>query len=261
MPIDKICEGCAKPYRVPPARASSRFCSKACFDVAQTGERKSVDCETCGTAFLAAKDHGVWQRFCRRDCFRSQGGNDAESRVPVSCASCGGVFVPDRANRTYCSVSCRGAGMRTAEDRNCINCGAAFTMIPSFAKKRPEESCCSAECRAAYYTDARSSGWKGGSYLSECAGHRFTLLVRPGYVGKYIQDHRLAASRALGRPVERGEVVIHINRNKADNRTENLFVCGSMSEFSKMRNGSLPWPKKSNIVAAASPAPLTADTF
>jgi len=74
-----------------------------------------------------------------------------------------------------------------------------------------------------------------------------TLLVRPGYVGKYIGDHRLVASRAIGRLVTRNEFVIRINRNPEDNRPENLFICESNSEFSKRRNGSLPWPTDSNL--------------
>ena len=74
-----------------------------------------------------------------------------------------------------------------------------------------------------------------------------TLLVRPGYVSKYIGDHRLAASRAIGRVVTRDEFVIRLNRNPDDNRPENLFICKSNSEFSRRRNGSLPWPTASNL--------------
>jgi hypothetical protein len=158
------------------------------------------------------------------------------------------MFVPDRDYRVYCSIKCKHDGLKKGEERACINCGTAFFLSPSSVKKRHPESCCSTECRFAYYKEGRSAEWEGGHYLSEQAGHAFTLLVRPGYVGKYIQDHRLVAGQSLGRPVERGEVVVFINRNKSDLRPENLFLCGSMSEYAKRRSGSLPWPSKSNVL-------------
>ena len=39
--------------------------------------------------------------------------------------------------------------------------------------------------------------------------------------------HRHMAEMKLGRPLQRGEVVHHINRNKQDNRPSNLFVFAS----------------------------------
>lgn len=213
----------------------------------QTGARRITACRTCGIEFSAKQDHGVWQKYCCRTCFTGQGGTPLEA---IACGSCGSVFVPDQRGRVYCSKKCSHAGMRKGEEKTCVNCGGTFYLSPSIAKQRRQESCCSTECRQAYYTEERSKEWEGGNYMSEHAGHSFTLLVRPGYVGKYIQDHRLAASQALGRPVERGEVVIAINRDKTDVRPENLFVCGSMSEYARMRSGSLAWPEVSNIVAA-----------
>ena len=272
MPIDKNCEVCGKHYRVPPARASSRFCGNGCANAAQTGERRKANCKTCGAEFVSKKDHGVWKQFCCRECFLRQGGENVHipkeqtgtpPRIPKECEQCQSLFEAGRSStagrgdgyRLYCSTKCAHEAKVNRQQRTCVNCGQEFCLPPSSTARRPDESCCSWECRNEYYKADRASRWQGGQYHSDLAGHGFTFLERPDYVGKYMQDHRLTASRAMGRLVERGEVVIHINKDKTDNRPSNLFVCGSMSEYAKIRSGSLPWPTASNIRPAGKSQP------
>lgn len=252
MPIHKTCEHCHKGYTVPPARAAkTRFCSMACRNANdRTAERRELQCDACGDSFVAKADHGVWPRFCSRNCFLSQCVRPQEKH----CATCGGLFLAGRAHhesddglRTYCSKACQVEGLKLGGEYQCLNCDAPFYLSPAAIRQRGKPGCCSVECQRAFYTGARSAGFKGGFYTHTQAGERHILRPRPGYVGKYMGEHRVVASREIGRLVSRDEYVIRINRNPEDNRPENLFICESNSEFSRRRNGSLPWPTASNL--------------
>lgn len=244
------CEHCKTEYYVPPVHAKSRFCSKACADAGQTGDRKTVACKKCGKKFLAKKDHGVWQKFCSKTCKN----RDAPKPGWKECPTCGEKFFAERSShstpdglRIYCSKKCSKEGLKNGFTKICINCGAEFYVNPSRARQRNEESCCSRKCQHEFYVNELCHSWKGGRYTDRTTGRIQVLQQRPGYVSPYMGEHRLIASRSIGRMLERHEFVIHVNNIKTDNRPANLFICGSNSEFSKRRQGSLPWPKKSNL--------------
>lgn len=243
------CKKCGKEYYVSPCRVGkSHYCSKACADAAQTGERRTVECVRCGKEFQAHKDHGKWQKFCSIEC-RDFGSVKPEFK---ECPTCGGKFLATRSShgtedglRTYCSFKCSKEGMKRGDMRTCVCCGKEFYVSKS--RQHNEEKCCSVECKNTFYTDDRSHGWRGGKWLDVNAGMTRVLLKREGFVGKYIGEHRIVASRAIGRMLESYEKVLHINNVRTDNRAENLFICGSNSEMAKRRQGSLPWPNHSNL--------------
>ena len=242
MPLRKTCGHCSKEYLVPPAREGSRFCSRQCRSAAdRTRETRTIACEACGSRFVAFKDHGHWPRFCCRDCWQA----DKKQADDRECQTCGGVFkaksrgmVDDRGR--YCSLKCRNIGYRVGDIFECIACGEGF-----YLQRGRDDRCCSNTCRLEYYKDDRSPAWKGGRY--EANGDIMVKMERPGYVGKYMAEHRIVASKAIGRMLFRHEIVIRVSGERDDIRPENLFICATASEYAKRRNGSLPWPTKSNL--------------
>jgi hypothetical protein len=99
-----------------------------------------------------------------------------------------------------------------------------------------------------FFSGVNCKAFKGGAYLNTQANHTFVLVGRrEGYASKYTAEHRLVCAKQIGRMLKRGETVIHINNQSLDNKPANLFLCESMSEYAKRRQGSLPWPKKSNL--------------
>ena len=75
----------------------------------------------------------------------------------------------------------------------------------------------------------------GGYVLVKAHGHP------NGQVGGFILEHRLVASRMLGRPLRSDEVVHHANGNPADNRPENLEVYSSNGLHHRVCHGNRNW--------------------
>jgi predicted nucleic acid-binding Zn ribbon protein len=67
--------------------------------------------------------------------------------------------------------------------------------------------------RALHFTGARSN--HGDGYLTRYDPERKVHKL----------DHILVAERALRRALKRGEVVHHVNENRADNKPSNLVIC------------------------------------
>lgn len=100
----------------------------------------------------------------------------------------------------------------------------------------------------AYFTAERSAAFKGGRYTVAATGNKFVYVGKDAVgSGSHMAEHRLIASRAIGRPLTRDEFVVRVSRDPDNNDPANLFICESNSEFSKRRNGSLSWPTESNL--------------
>lgn len=245
---EKECEQCGARYRVSPSRmAKSRYCTIECRNAHdRTAPRRKLVCEECGETFESPADHGAWPRFCSRACFLGACIQPEEK----PCQYCGTMFLAGASShdvggdgrKLFCSHQCANARLKNGDEKICVECGATFYVS---ANRKDSQLCCSERCRVKYYTEERSSGWKGGEY--ETGGQRFVRLPRQDRASPYTGEHRLVATKALGRLLDSWEIVIRIDREPDNNRPENLFICASMSEYAKRRNGSLPWPHESNL--------------
>jgi len=97
-------------------------------------------------------------------------------------------------------------------------------------------------------TGHRPYHWKGGGY-----NHKGYVLVlakdhpsadRDGYV----YEHRLVMEKHIGRLLKKGEVVHHINRDRADNRIANLELVASQAEHMRLHT-----PKGTHIYIGSHP--------
>tara|TARA_R110000850_G_scaffold11976_3_gene40702 strand:- start:2937 stop:3608 length:672 start_codon:yes stop_codon:yes gene_type:complete len=213
--------------------------------------RKDIECKVCKKVFLGKQDHGVWQKFCGRDCFKNQ----KNKRTTKDCETCGNKFLAVMRYRDgvehrakHCSKICYSKSAENKIEHTCRICDAKYYLTPSAMRQCEESNCCSTECHKKFYVGDNHRGYNGGKHTTSQTKEQFILSPREGYKGKYRGVHRLNVEAVIGRHLRRGEIVIRIDRNIKNNNIDNLFVCRDNSEFSYRRQGTLEWPDKSNVL-------------
>ena len=69
-----------------------------------------------------------------------------------------------------------------------------------------------------------------GFYIRIKPEHPFYQMSMSAGGQRYIAKHRLVVAMSIGRPLEKWEVVHHVNGDNTDNRLENLELLGSQTE-------------------------------
>jgi HNH endonuclease len=73
---------------------------------------------------------------------------------------------------------------------------------------------------------ANNYNWKGGKHFSP-AGHTKVLMPNhPRADSKgYVREHIVVVERAIGKPLNAGAIIHHLNGDARDNKPQNLVVC------------------------------------
>ena len=191
-------------------------------------------CEHCGSPL------GPYlKRFCCIDCRKAAG---LPPRGAV-CKHCAAPFMSKRNTAKakwpeYCSHECYLKVKRTKVPLVCVGCGADF-------KNYKDQKYCSIECTRTNHIRDRVSGWTGGVVLQNNRVSR--RIDREGYKHKYDGEHRLAAERAIGRRLVRGESVLCLDFNHNNWDARNLFIVPNATERGRLTSGGAVWPSEGNL--------------
>jgi hypothetical protein len=78
---------------------------------------------------------------------------------------------------------------------------------------------CSINCRKEYYKGENSPNWVGGKSI---ARNGYVRVFTPTEKCGFRYEHRIVIEKSIGRRLNKGEQIHHINGIKHDNRLENL---------------------------------------
>jgi endogenous inhibitor of DNA gyrase (YacG/DUF329 family) len=126
-------------------------------------------------------------------------------RLNLTCGHCGRPYQRTEAElrskpSRFCSTVCLDAGRRVGRQATCERCGAPF-----YRKASETARWCSVAC-----------------YRADRAAHATSYTK----IGQR-HAHRVNAERLLGRPLQPGEIVHHLDENKRNPAPDNLEVLPS----------------------------------
>ncbi|MFA6358854.1 MAG: HNH endonuclease signature motif containing protein [Candidatus Omnitrophota bacterium] len=185
---------------------------------------RTKPCVHCGKVIQGMPSFVRIRKYCSQKCCAdSRRAIKKKEWVKITCQVCGKEFEVTPAwfkngRRKYCSRKCHGRAPQ--KRRMGPHADQTIRVMSELAKGK--------------HLREKSSQWKGGKYL-DGAGYRHVIvsalsktvqnLVAPMTMSNgYLLEHRLVMALKLNRPLEKNEVVHHLNGIKNDNQPENLFL-------------------------------------
>jgi hypothetical protein len=155
------------------------------------------------------------------------------------CVNCDVEFQdqPSRAKRRkhqYCSRECYDIYRTKTLEKTCVTCGNTWTAVGA-ATPRGKRLTCSDACLEVYLVKTR---FKPGNIPHNFKGYRIStqgyfMVQRPVHPladkSGYVKRANIVMEMKMGRCLDRGEVVHHIDRNKLNDDPSNLMLFSSNS--------------------------------
>lgn len=150
-----------------------------------------------------------------------------ETRAKISAANLGRHFSAEHRAKIGASGMGRHASEETRVKMSASKTGHVVSqetrakMRDAWTRRGPVSDNTRAKLRAVAKRGDQNPNWKGGVVAR--TGYE-AILVNPRC---YLPIHRMVMAKAIGRKLKQGEVVHHVNRDKKDNRPENLALCNN----------------------------------
>lgn len=145
------------------------------------------------------------------------------------CFECGDIIVKKAHSgwaayrrQKFCSVRCEwihrtGSNSNFWKPRKVLHCKQCRSVLSNYDLKTPPSA------RRRKYCSRRCEALKRYGKLRPMNSYKVVAYVNR----KPVFEHVQIATRALGRPLRKGEVVHHINGKRNDNRPKNLLICSA----------------------------------